>query len=185
MFDQCLIMSYFRGDYNELNKQPLMGGEKEEEDWSGGWGDDWGGSGGGRKQQQQTDEWGSWSNEQPSPNHSARTRQKASPSDDGWNSEDWNNSFDMSNSSSKKPLTSSRPAMSKNQKNELKPKRASDPVTANLIDFGGAGANSRTDKSKSHGEWDNNTDWNNEVWAEEDDDDWGSLEVNSKAKLKS
>ena len=169
----CLFRSYAEG-----NKKPLLDSpEKDGDDSWSGWSDNWGGGASPSEKtapQQDGDAWGSWSNEN-SPSPATKTE------GDGWNNDDWGTSLTSSSSSSKKSTSSS----ASNQKKSSKPKHkknstaakktGGEPATANLIDFGESG-NVQKEESANDG-------WDNEVWAQDEDDEWQSLEIDtSKAK---
>ena len=148
--------------------------EKDGDDSWSGWSDNWGNTSPSDKNapEQDGDAWGSWSNEN-SPSPASKTE------GDGWNNDDWGTS--LTSSSSKKSTSSA----SSNQKKSSKPKHkknataakktGGEPATANLIDFGDS-ENGQKAESTNDG-------WDNEVWAQDEDDEWQSLELDtSKAK---
>lgn len=73
---------------------------------------------------------------------------------DGWNVEDWGIDKSSNKHSSKKPK---------------------DPLVGNLLDLD-------INDSSNIETGANNSGWDNEVWADGDDDDWQSLELESKTK---
>jgi hypothetical protein len=74
--------------------------------------------------------------------------------DDGWNVEDWGGQVSSNKNVSKK---------------------SKDPLVGNLLDLDiNESGNTETGA--------NNSGWDNEVWADGDDDDWQSLEIESKKK---
>lgn len=90
-----------------------------------------------------------------------KERLKSKPAnDDGWNSEDWGPEISSSSSSktSKKPKTK-------------------DPLVGNLLDLDlNDDSKTLTDSGA------NNSGWDNDVWADGDDDEWQSLELDTKNK---
>ena len=152
--------------------------EKDGDDSWSGWSDNWGNTSPTDKAAPNNDgdAWGSWSNEN-SPSPTSKT------DDDGWNNDDWKTSL-TSASSSKKSSSSSASSHKKSSKTKHHKKNATaakksawgEPATANLIDFGDSG-NAQKEESA------NNDGWDNEVWAQDEDDEWQSLEIDtSKAK---
>ena len=153
-----------------VQEKPLLGQQPSPDDdgWAG-WGDTWGtgtGTGtGGTKTKASPDQWGSWSNESPSPTTVEKSDSKKEVDDDNWSTDNWGSSF--SSPASKKPAKTSGKSRTSGKKNE--------PDLANLIDLGG---------STEAGTGDNDG-WDNEVWAQDDDDDvWKTLELDSGSKTK-
>lgn len=75
---------------------------------------------------------------------------------DGWNVEDWGVDTSSNKSHSKKPK---------------------DPLVGNLLDLD---INDSQNTGVETGA--NNSGWENDVWADGDDDDWQSLELDAKTK---
>jgi len=91
-----------------------------------------------------------------------KERLKTKPAnDDGWNTEDWGPEITSSSSSSK----SSKKTTTK------------DPLVGNLLDLD---LNDESTAVTDSGA--NNSGWDNDVWADGDDDEWQSLELDSKKK---
>ena len=201
-FQSLNIEYYFCRSYDDGNKKPLLDSpEKDEDSWSG-WGDGWGskaspgaeeaGSAGGRgagagaggagktQPEDDGDAWGSWSNEgSPSP-AAGKTDQ-----DDAWNNDDWGTGTGLTTTTATSATTTSTTKKSSSTSNHKKSsssrskhhkkhaKKTGEPATANLIDFG----ENNTEPAAQ-----NNDGWDNEVWAQEDDDDvWQSLELDSSS----
>ena len=139
----------------------MLGRETSPDDdgWAG-WGDSWG-----KKNEGPQDQWGSWSNESPSP--TATSNNKKPSDEDGWSTDNWGSSFTSSPSSKK----ASKPSGKSRKKNE--------PDTANLIDLDRNDDAGLGDAGKDDG-------WDNEVWAQDNDDDdvWKTLELDSSGKDK-
>ncbi len=173
----------FYRDYSDVNEKPLLDDLSPEKDegWSGwGEGEDWGESGGQspakekRAHATKNDAWEDWSNEQ-----SPQTKS----SDDGWNNDDWG-SFN-------EPTSNKQPANKNNKLKHQKKKAGSskakkgEAATGNLIDFGSTNTTTTTTDTKNT----QNSGWDNEeVWVQEEDDEWQSLELdmslnNSKNKV--
>ena len=172
-----VIFQRFR-TYADGNKKPLLESpEKDGDDSWSGWSDNWNNSSPTDQgaPDKEGDTWGSWSNEN---SLSPATKDD----DDGWNNDDWGTSLTSSSSSSKKSMSSAS-----NHKKSSKPKHhkknataakktSGEPATANLIDFGESGNGQNDAESANDG-------WDNEVWAQDEDDEWQSLEIDtSKAK---
>ena len=81
---------------------------------------------------------------------------KTSSTHDDWNTDEWGPEF-SSSKSSKKPK---------------------DPLVGNLLDL------DINDMSSNFNEPAKNDGWDNEVWADVDDDEWQSLELEPSSKRK-
>ena len=136
------------------NDKPLLENSPEHEDSWEGWGDTWGkGDSLNGEKAQEADNWDSWSNEK-SPQKSSKVK------DQDWNTEEWSGFSDQ-------PKAAKSKSSHKKSKTKSSAKSA-EPATANLIDFG------------SEGNGTTNEGWDNEVWAQNDEDDaWQSLELDS------
>ena len=88
--------------------------------------------------------------------------------EDGWSNDNWGSSF--TSPSAKKPTKTSGKSRTSGKKNE--------PDLANLIDLGGSTEAGTGGAGENDG-------WDNEVWAQDDDDDvWKTLELDSSGKTK-
>ena len=152
-----------------VQEKPLLESQTSPDDdgWAG-WGDSWGKKNEGTTQ----DQWGSWSNESPSPPEE-KANDKKPADEDGWSADNWGGTFTPSPSAKKASKTSG------------KSRKKNEPDTANLIDLDrkdDAGSGDTTGLGDTEGK---NDGWDNEVWAQDDDDDvWKTLELDSSGKDK-
>lgn len=163
--------------YSNSGEKPLLGERSPEgdENWSG-WGDEWGNgsdkspsSPSSEGQAGNNDGWEDWSNEQ-----SPVSKDPLPPTDkdgDDWNNEEWGSGLTSSD-------TTTTTSASVNKKKKAQPKKAKpsqkepyEPAMGNLIDLGGDPSANSSSVSAGDG-------WDNDSWAQEDDE-WQSLELDS------
>ncbi|XP_064624951.1 ADP-ribosylation factor GTPase-activating protein 1-like isoform X2 [Lineus longissimus] len=150
------------GRATDMNETPLLQDftpSDKDDDWSN-WHDDaWGEDE--NAAPPKTDEWGSWDN-----GVTEKQPKKSTSSTNDWgNDEDWGTPIKTTPSPKPKKTTSNK--NKKNMKNSQK-----EPVVGNLLDFDAdIGTGQKTTKN------DEKSDWDNDGWAVDDDDEWEALEV--------
>ena len=182
MFSHDEAHMYFRDQSRNL----LI--SDHDEDWSG-WSDDknsWNDGG----NNDDDDALEAWLNDDSSTTKSSKNKlnkkTNKGPETDDWDRNDW----ETLDGADKKSIKSSRNAKKKetlvntndgwdsvdfNETSSSSNKRA-DPLVGNLLDLGIDDSASNRDTNLT------NEGWDNEVWAEADDDEWQSLDIDSKHK---
>lgn len=119
-----------------------------------------------------TDEWTGWGDAWGS--GSPEQQKPSSPGEDkAWDG--WGDDFDKTSSDNgRKAAKSKSPSR---QKESAKDPAAADDNLMEFADFGGPASNGNASRKPAEKE----SDWNNEVWAAEDDE-WQALELDSKSK---
>ncbi len=186
----CADRSYAAGNKKPLLDSPEKDGDDSWSGWSDSWADKSPPADARTSPEQEGDAWGSWSNENSPTAPTAAEAAEREQDDDGWNNDDWGAQLSSSTTSSGSKKST---AAASNHKKSSKPKhhkshaakktanKKGEPATANLIDFGDSG---NSGSAVTQQEENVNDGWDNEVWAQDDDEDaWLSLEVDS-AKAK-